>query len=113
MNEASLAIVRKVVLCAGLLVATLLFAYPHWRIAVEVENGVPAFDQDAGRAFILSPPSMIAQAIRVPMIGGFRPVFRINYVRQFIEVAIALLFTFGLMRALRKPLGNRNGDDGK
>jgi hypothetical protein len=35
-------------------------------------------------------------------------VIRINYIRQFMEVAIALLLTFGLMRALRlkKPAGD-------
>ena len=102
MNETILAIVRKVVLCAGLLAAALLFIYPHWKVTVERGNGKPVFDQDAGRAFILSPPLAVAQTIRFPMIGGVRPVFRINYVRQIIEVAIALLFTFGLMFALRK-----------
>jgi hypothetical protein len=35
-------------------------------------------------------------------------VFRINHVRQFTEVAIALLVTFGLMSALKlkKPAGD-------
>src|SRR5262249_60742515 len=65
-------------------------------------NGKPVFNQDAGRAFILSPPLAVAQTIRFPMIRGIRPVFRINYVRQFVEVAIALLFTFGLTFMLRK-----------
>src|SRR5215510_14975566 len=82
--------------------AALLFIYPHWKVSVEMGNGKPVFDQDAGRAFILSPPLAVAQTIRFPMIRGIRPVFRINYVRQFIEVGIALLFTFGLTFMLRK-----------
>jgi len=98
----NLAIARKVILCVGLLVAALLFIYPHWKIAVERGDGKTVFDQDAGRAFILSPPLAVAQTIRFPMIRGIRPVFRINYVRQFVEVAIALLFTFGLTFMLRK-----------
>jgi len=80
-------------------------------MAVEMGDGVPAFDHDAGRAFILSPPLAATQTISFPMIGGIRPVFQINYRRQFIEVAIALLFTFGLMRALRKPPGARRLSD--
>ncbi|HKQ74149.1 MAG TPA: hypothetical protein VJ810_10655 [Blastocatellia bacterium] len=104
MNETSLAIARKVILCVGLLVAALLILYPHWRMAVEMGDGMPVFDHDAGRAFILSPPQVAAQAISVPLIGGIRPIYRINYVRLFIEVAVALIFTFGLMRALRRRL---------
>jgi hypothetical protein len=111
MNETVLAITRKVILCVGLLVATMLFAYPHWRLAIESERGTPAYDQDVGRAFILSPPAMAAQVFSTASMGGIRAVLRINYTRQIIEVALALLFTFGLMRALRKPAGNRNDDD--
>jgi hypothetical protein len=39
-------------------------------------------------------------------------VVRINYVRQIAEVAIALLLTFDLLRALKlkKPAGGRNHD---
>jgi hypothetical protein len=103
MNETSLAIARKVVLCVGLLVALLLFVYPHWKMAVEMGDGMPIFDHDAGRAFILSPPLAAGQAISGPSIGGIRPILRINRVRQLTEVAIALLFTFGLMFVLRKP----------
>src|SRR5262249_2886512 len=104
MNETVLAITRKVVLCAGLLVAATLFAYPHWRLAVEPELGLLTYNQDLGRAFILSPPAMAAQVFRAPRMSGIRPIFRINYTRQIIEVAVALLFTFGLMRALRRRL---------
>src|SRR5215470_3771424 len=98
----SFGIARKVILCVGLLVSALLFLYPHWRVSVEMGNGKSVFDQDAGRAFILSPPLAVAQTIRFPMIRGIRPVFRINHVRQYTEVAIALLFTFGLTFMLRK-----------
>ena len=104
MNETGLSIARKVVLFAGLLVSTLLVLYPHWRVTVQMGDGMPVFDQDAGRAFILSPPLVAAQAIRIPMVGGIQPSFRINYVRLFIEVAVTLIFTFGLMRALRRRL---------
>jgi len=111
MNETSLAIARKVILCVGLLVSALLFLYPHWRMAVEMGDVIPAFNHDAGRAFILSPPMGGDQPVRIPLIGGMRPVFRINYARQFTEVGIAILFTFGLMRALRKPaLGLSDSD---
>ncbi len=106
MNETVLIMARNVIMCAGLLVAALLVLYPHWRVTVEMGAGMPVFDQDAGRAFILSPPLVAAQAIRIPMIGGIRPTFRINYVRLFIEVAVTLIFTFGLMRALRRRLPN-------
>jgi hypothetical protein len=112
MNKTVLAITRKVVLCVGLLAAAMLFAYPHWRFAIESERGTLTYDQDVGRAFILSPPVMATQVFSAPRMGGIRPVFRINYTRQIIEVALALLFTFGLMRALRKPAGKRNDDDG-
>jgi len=98
----SFAIARKVILCVGLLVSALLFLYPHWRVSVAMGNGKPVFDQDVGRAFILSPPLVVAQTIKFPMIRGIRPVFRINYVRQYTEVGIALLLTFGLMFVLRK-----------
>ena len=59
----------------------------------------------------LSPTIGGDQPIRIPLIGCMRPVFRINYARQFTEVGIAILFTFGLMRALRKPaLGLSDSD---
>jgi hypothetical protein len=119
-NEANLAIARKVVLCAGLLVAALLFLFPHWRLSVYFRNGRPAINHDIGRGFIASPPLLRAESLPVRSTTGAEPVikavgvllmdtagtvFRINYVRQFTEVAIALLFTFGLLRALklRKP----------
>jgi hypothetical protein len=42
------------------------------------------------------------------LMGATGTVFRINYVRQITEVSIALLLTFGLMRALKlkKPAGD-------
>lgn len=101
MTEANLAIARKVILYVGLLVTALLFAYPHWRASdyfvTTGENLV--VDQEIGRYFIVYPP---------PTTGMF--VARINYVRQFTEVAIALLFTFGLMRVLKKPAMERKHD---
>src|SRR5262245_33462989 len=104
MNETVLAITRKVVLCVGMLAAAMLFAYPHWRLAIGSERGTPTYDQDAGRAFILSPPAMAAQVFNTASMGGIRAVLRINYTRQIIEVAVALMLTFGLMRALRPRL---------
>jgi hypothetical protein len=99
MNEANLAIARKVVLYTGLLVATLLFIYPHWRISVEPAGRF--LDQDVGRFFIASAPAPVTHSLFVVQV-------RINYARQITEVAIALLFTFGLMRVLRlkKPVGD-------
>jgi hypothetical protein len=109
MTEASLAIARKVVLCAGLLVSALLFLYPHWRLSIDVRvNGGPTVNQDLGRAFIsstpLADPASVAHIYVSAAVG-------IHYVRQFTEVAIALLFTFGLMSALKlkKPAGDLSG----
>jgi hypothetical protein len=135
MTEANLAIVRKVVLWAGLLVSALLFVYPHWRLSVEPGDGRPAVAYNIGRAFIMSPPlpglgasfqlatssrpgagyrqfhsttddRPVIEARRVPLTTDDRPGLRIHYVRQFTEVALALAFTFGLMLALRKPAGD-------
>jgi len=101
MNEAGLAIARKVILCVGLLVAALLFLFPHWRMSVGILSGAQALEQDIGRGFIAFPP--------VQLTGGIaKLVVRINYVRQFAEVALALLLTFGLTLALKikKPAGD-------
>jgi hypothetical protein len=101
MNEASLSIARKVILCVGLLVAALLFLFPHWRVSVGILSGDQSLEQDIGRGFIAFPP--------VQLTGGIAKfVVRINYVRQIAEVAIALLLTFGLLRALKlkKPAGD-------
>jgi hypothetical protein len=103
MSEAKLAIARKVILYAGLLVAALLFLFPHWHVSINVGmlGETRAFDQEIGRGFIAYPP--------VQLTGGVvKFVARINYVRQITEVAIALLVTFGLMRALKlkKPAGD-------
>jgi hypothetical protein len=104
MTEANLAIARKVVLCIGLLVAALLFAFPHWRLSdtIVIPGKPQVVDQEIGRFFIAIPPSTI----------GIYDV-RIHYVRQFTEVAIALLLTFGLVWALRKPARDRtrNAED--
>jgi hypothetical protein len=105
MTEANLAIARKVVLCVGLLVAALLFLFPHWRVSVGILSGAQVLEQDIGRGFIAFPP--------VQLTGGIAKfVVRINYVRQIAEVAIALLLTFGLLRALKlkKPAGGRSHD---
>jgi hypothetical protein len=98
MTEASLAIARKVILCAGLFVSGLLFLYPHWWLSVYYVNGSPATSVDIGRSFIASSP--------LPTADENEPA-HINYVRQITEVALALAFTFGLMLALKKPLGYR------
>jgi hypothetical protein len=102
-TEASLAIARKITLYVGLLVATLLFLFPHWRVSINVGilGGPGVFDQEIGRGFIAFPPVQLTG-------GSAKFVARINYVRQITEVAIALLLTFRLMRALKlkKPAGD-------
>ena len=107
MNEANLAIARKVVLYTGLLVAMLLLAYPHWRLSIDVGDGGPTVNHDLGRAFISSPP--LADPASVARIYLSAAV-RIHYVRQFTEVAFALAFTLAVMSALRKPAGDRKPD---
>jgi hypothetical protein len=103
MTEASLAITRKVVLYIGLLVAALLFLFPHWRVSINVGilGETRAFTQDIGRGFIAYPPVQLTG-------GSAKFIASINYVRQITEVAIALLLTFGLMSALKlkKPAGD-------
>jgi hypothetical protein len=105
MTEANLATARKVILCAGLLVAALLFLFPQWRVSINVGilGKAQALEQDIGRGFIAYPP--------VQLTGGIAKFdVRINYVRQFAEVAIALLFTFGLMWVLRRQARDRKHD---
>jgi hypothetical protein len=101
MNEANLAIARKVILCAGLMVAALLFLFPHWTLSVrlEVAGTTDTFNQEFGRHFIYLPGQKT--------LGSATFIARVNYVRQFTEVALALLFTFAVMRALKlkKPAG--------
>ena len=110
MTEPSLAIARKVVLYVGLLVAALLFVYPHWRMYVDLttdrDAGMLALDQDIGRFFIASPPAHFKDNL-------FSVRVRIHYVRQITEVAIALLFTFGLLRALKlkKPAEKHDAEE--
>jgi hypothetical protein len=107
MNEASLSIARKVILCVGLLVAALLFLFPHWRVSINVGilGEAHALEQNIGRGFIAYPPVQLTAKTA-------KFVVRINYGRQIAEVAIALLLTFGLLRALKlkKPAGGRNHD---
>lgn len=107
MTEPNLAIARKVILCVGLLVSALLFIYPHWLLSVYPGDGNPSVNQDIGRAFIATPPVFTVFSPVFVSIEKKKPA-RIDYVRQFTEVALALLFTFGLMRALRlkKPAGD-------
>ena len=125
MNEANLATARKVILCAGLLVAALLFLFPHWRLSIDFVDGRPTVNYELGRAFIATKPLAGASSRPVQSTTGAEPnikavgvqlmdtagtVFRINYFRQFTEVALALLFTFGLILALRKSAGDRKHD---
>jgi hypothetical protein len=123
MTEANLAIARKVVLCAGLLVAALLFLFPHWRISIGFVDERPPVNYELGRAFIALKPLARASSRPLQSTTGAEPVIKargvllmgvagsvihVNYARQFTEVAIALLLTFGLLRALKlkKPAGD-------
>jgi hypothetical protein len=123
MTEAGLSIARKVILYVGLLVAALLFLFPHWRLSIGFVDGRPTVNYELGRAFIASKPLASAKsrpvqsttsaeplikARGVLLMGATGAVFRINYVRQIAEVAIALLLTFGLLRALKlkMPVGD-------
>jgi hypothetical protein len=108
MNEANLAIARKVILYTGALVATLLFLYPQWRYSIDLGDGTPTTNQELGRGFIASPPlpGDASGPYQLMIVSGPRKVVRIHHVRQFTEVALALLFTFGVMRALKKPAGD-------
>ena len=101
MTKANLAIARKIVLYTGLLVAGLLLAYPHWILRVHPGNGTPPVSRDIGRAFIATPPVLTHMSSEFHLIDDNKPV-RIDYVRQFAEVAFALAFTFAVMSALRK-----------
>jgi hypothetical protein len=117
MIEANLAIARKVVPYVGLLVAALLFLFPHWRLSIDFVDGRPTVNYELGRAFIATKPlagassrpvqsttgaEPVIKARAVLLMGAAGSVFRINYVRQITEVSIALLLTFGLMWALKK-----------
>jgi hypothetical protein len=125
MNEANLAIARKVILCAGLLVAALLFLFPHWRVSIGFVDGRPPVNYELGRAFIAFKPlasaasrppqsttgaEPVIKARAVLLMGTSGTVIQINYARQFTEVAVALLLTFGLTRVLKKPAGYRKHD---
>jgi hypothetical protein len=113
-NEASLAVARKVVLCAGLLASALLLLYPKWKVNVVYSEF--NFDYDMGRCFIMSPPVLLPSQLAKMMDMGTNNntqaivpsyiSYQIIYVRQLTEVVLALLFTFGLVRALRKPVGD-------
>jgi hypothetical protein len=127
MTEAILAIARKVILCGGLLVAALLFLFPHWRLSIGFVDGRPTVNHELGRTFIAFKPLASAKSRPVQSTTSAEPVikgrgvllmdttgtvFRINYVRQITEVSIALLLTFGLMWALKlkKPAGDKKHD---
>jgi hypothetical protein len=105
MTEANIAIAQKVVLCAGLLAGALLALYPQWRLSVDVGDGKPTYNLDIGRAFISSPPLADPTSVSHTYVSA---VVGIHYVRQITEVALALAFTFGVMRALKlkKPGGD-------
>jgi hypothetical protein len=116
MSEASLAIARKITLCAGLLLGALLFLYPHWRGSFEF--GVGFFEYDLGRSFITAPripkPGQVVRLVGMDQeapnsflfVREIKASYRVHRVRQLTEVALALLFTFGVVRALRKPVGD-------
>jgi hypothetical protein len=123
MNEAKLAIARKVILCVGLLVAALLFLFPHWRISISFVDGRQPVNYELGRFFIALKPLAAAASRPLQSTTGAEPVIKargvlllgtagtvihINYARQFTEVVIALLLTFGLLRVLKlkKPAGD-------
>jgi hypothetical protein len=120
MTEANLAIARKVVLFVGLLVAALLYLYPHWKGTIQFPRVV---DLDLGRGFIAAPPKPDpGQLFRLAgmeskktdaqysfqLVEAISVGYRIHRDRQLTEVALALLLTFGLLRALklRKPAGD-------
>jgi hypothetical protein len=105
MTKAGLAIARKIILYTGLLVAMLLLAYPHWNLVYSVNNGVTFVSEDLGRSFITAPPVPFANPIVSSWVEDKKPI-RINYVRQFTEVAFALAFTFAVISAFRKPAGD-------
>jgi hypothetical protein len=104
-TEANLAIARKIVLYTGLLVAALLLAYLHWKLVYSVDNGATFVSEDLGRSFITAPPLPFPRPSVSSWLNDKKPV-RINYIRQFTEVALALAFTFAVMSALRKPAGD-------
>ena len=56
MTEANFARARKVILCVGLLVAALLFLFPHWRLSSDFADGEPVASQELGRIFIAFKP---------------------------------------------------------
>jgi hypothetical protein len=56
MTEANFARARKVILCVGLLVAALLFLFPHWRLSGDFADGEPVANQEFGRIFIAFKP---------------------------------------------------------
>jgi hypothetical protein len=77
--------------------------YPHWRVSADIVvlGETQVFYRETGLTFIASPPFEMN-------FGDAKFVARINYVRKITEVSIALLLTFGLMRALKlkKPAGD-------
>jgi hypothetical protein len=80
------------------------------------------YQYDLGRSFITTPPApdptqikrLVGWEFRYPdgsdeppygVVAQATITYRVHRVRQLTEVALALLFTFGLRWALRKPKG--------
>ena len=98
--------------------SALLFLYPHWRGSFVLPTRV--FEYGLGRGFITAPPipnpGQLVQLVGMGSNGDetfpillldiIEASYRVHRVSQFTEVALALLFTFGLMRALKKPAGD-------
>jgi hypothetical protein len=78
-NEANLAIARKVVLYVGLLVAALLFLFPKWRMTMMMGE-TESIAMETDRSFIADPPFIVIH-------GELKTVARVNHARQFAEVA--------------------------
>ena len=87
MNEANLAIARKVILCVGLLVAALLFLFPHWRVSVGILSGAQALEQDIGRGFIAIPPVQLTGGIAKIQIGSLQDIISVAYSGEIFPVA--------------------------
>jgi hypothetical protein len=98
--------------------------YPHWRVKFTVNNSIES-DYGVGRSFIAAPP--VLTPYQLAELGGFKDttlgstqafdvaklsgkIYVIDDTRLFVEVLLALLFTFGLMRALKKPAGDTKHD---
>lgn|SRR5262245_53745151 len=117
----ALAMIRKLILCIGLLVSALLFLYPPWLIRLpQLPEQKVTLEHRAGRAFILSPPNLTPGQLRamlglsaindltddagaLALICGIEKetTYRIHTSRWLAEVALSLLFTLGIVRVLK------------